>query len=184
MKRLFTIIFALLLLTACGKPEEVPAVTEEEPEVIVTEEVTATEPTVVIEPEIVVPEIAEETVQADGSGQPVTYTATMVEGLVEDTIGYSFEIPIFDYPCAETIRRHYDQLAVSMEAFTKEVVYANAMERTCIASVYGYVTSATVVDDVLSVTYVFECDYSDTEEATEESRIDRFDLTTGQLLEG
>ena len=97
MKRLILIFSLILLLTACGRTEELPVVSEEVlPLPAPTEEVT---PPVEVETTVVVPE---ETVIADG-GNIVHYTSEMVEGLVEDTVGYTFEIPTFDAEGAEAL---------------------------------------------------------------------------------
>lgn len=180
MKKLFALIFALLMLTACSKEPSAPEVVQPPVEQTVTEqpqEGTVPE----VQPEIILPDAPEQTVIA--SPEAVSYTSELVEGLVEDAIGYSFEIPVFDLSCNDAIRPHYEQLVSSMISFTTEVVYTNAMERGCVVSVYGYVSEATVIDNVLAVTYVYECDYSDAEESTEETRIDRFDLLSGQIME-
>lgn len=183
MKRVFAIIFSFLLLTACTK-REVPVTEPEElpEEVIVQEEEMPEEPVIVVEPEIIIHDSAEDTPLEDES-VPVSFTSQIVEGLVEDTVGYQFEVPVFDYAGYPAMEQFYAELIASMENFTKEVVYNNAVERGCVVSVYGKAVSATVLDSILSVTYTYECDYSDAEEPTVETRIDRFDIETGARLE-
>lgn len=178
MKRLIFIFSFILLLTACGTPEEIPAAPEE---VEVVEEVTATEPTVEVETVIVDSDAPVQTVVSHG-GEPVSFTTEVLEGLVEDTIGYTFEVPAFAVEGSEDIRAYYDELAAHLESYTKETVYTEAASRACIASVYGYVTDAVLDGDVLTVTYVYECDFSDTEESVENVRTDSFSATTGECL--
>ena len=179
MKRLILIFSLILLLTACGK-EELPIVSEEVlPVPAPTEEVTEPVPPVEVETTVIAPE---ETVIESG-GSIVHYTSEMLEGLVEDTVGYTFEVPTFDVAGAEAIRTYYHELAAHLESYTKETVYTEAASRACIASVYGYVTEATLDGDVLTVTYVYECDYSDTEESVENVRTDAFSAATGEKLE-
>ena len=181
MKRLILIFSLILLLTACGKQEELPIVPEEVTPAPAPAE-TADVPAAEVPMEIVIPELPEETV-IETNGEPVSYTSAAVEGLVEDTVGYTFEVPTFDVPGAEAIRTYYEELAAHLEGYTKETVYTEAASRACIASVYGYVTEATLDGDVLTVTYVFECDYSDTEESTENVRTDAFSAATGEKAE-
>ena len=177
MKRLILIFSFVLLLTSCGKTEELPVVSEEVlPFPAPTEEVT---PPVEVETTVVVPK---ETVIADG-GNIVHYTSEMVEGLVEDTVGYTFEIPTFDAEGAEAIRTYYENLAAHLEGYTKETVYAEAASRGCIVSVYGYVTDAVLDGDVLTVSYTYECDFSDTEESTENIRTDSFSAASGEIID-
>ena len=177
MKRLFLIFAMLFLLTACAK-EELPVVTEEVlPAPVETETVeTPVEENPI---EVVVPE---ETV-IEAGGEAVSYTSATVEGLVEDTVGYTFEVPTFDVEGAAAIYTYYHELAAHLEGYTKETVYTEAASRACIASVYGYVTDAVLEGDALTVTYVFECDYSDTEESVENVRTDSFCAASGEKVE-
>ena len=175
MKRLYLIIFALLLLTACGKQE--PPLPVERIEPLPVETAPAVE-----EVPITVEDAAEQTVIS--SPEIVAYTAETLEGLVEDTVGYTFEIPTFDVEGADAIRTYYQELAEHLEGYTKETVYTQAAERGCIVSVYGYVASASVEGETLSVDYVFQCDFSDTDESTENLRTDSFNVVTGEKLTG
>ncbi len=181
MKRLFLIISLILLLTACGKTEEGSATPDIPEEVEITEEATATEPTV--ETEIVItPDVPLETVISN-SGEPVSFTTEVLEGLVEDTVGYTFEVPAFDVEGTEPIRTYYEELAAHLEGYTKETVYTEAASRACVVSVFGYVTDAVLDGDVLTVTYAYECDFSDTEESVENVRTDKFSAATGERVE-
>lgn len=173
MKRLFLMIFALLLLTACGK-EELPPVADVQTSEVIIEEAAP----VVEEVPIVVDELPEETVFT--APETVAYTSENLEGLVEDTVGYTFEIPTFAVDGAEQIRAYYEALAEHLEGYTKETVYQKAVERSCIVSVYGYVASASVEGETLSVDYVFQCDFSDSEENEENLRTDSFNIHTGE----
>ena len=176
MKRLFLIFAMLFLLTGCAK-EELPIVTEDVlPAPVKTE--TAETPVEEIPIEIVAPEGP----AVENSGEAVAYTCTNLEGLVEDTVGYTFEIPTFDVTGATAIGTYYEELAQHLESYTKETVYTEAASRACIVSVYGYVTEAVLQDDVLTVTYVYTCDFSDAEEAVENVRTDTFSATTGEKL--
>lgn len=171
MKRLFAIILMIFMLTACAaeKPqpqEEAPAAETE-----VTEEIVREAPA---EEEPEEPSYAEE---------EMPYESIMVDGGVEDTVGFGFEIPQFDCPGSEKIREFFDWTVQNMEDYTKEVVYENAMSRGCIVSVYGRVDSATVADNILTVHYSYECQYSDAEEPEVESTVMRFDMTTGEPVE-
>lgn len=176
MKRLFLMIFALLLLTACGKESFPPVKTEQ------TLPVPAETKLVLEEVPIVVDELPEETIIT--GPETVAYTSENLEGLVEDTVGYTFEIPTFQAEGAETIRTYYQALAEHLEDYTKETVYQKAAERGCIVSVYGYVAGARLEGDVLSVDYVFQCDFSDSEENEENLRTDSFNIHTGEKLSG
>ncbi|MBP3633573.1 MAG: membrane lipoprotein lipid attachment site-containing protein [Oscillospiraceae bacterium] len=178
MKRTILILPALLMLTACAKApvEQTPA---EQPAEIVTEETTTDAPVEEIPVQIVEP--AEETVIT--SPEEVSFTVSTVEGLVEDTVGYSLEVPYFDVPGGAAIEEYYEKLASHLEGYTKETVYQKAAERACIVSVYGYVASAAAEGEILSVDYVYSCDYSDTDESEENLRTDRFNMVTGELLE-
>ena len=175
MKRFFAIVLTILtilmilMLAACSA--EKPAPKQEEPPVEATQEQAQEEP-------------AEDPEEQKDAPDLVPFTTEIVDGLVEDTVGYTFEIPVFDLPGYETMRQYYHEQVQVMEGFTKDVVYENAMERGCIVSVYGEVITAVMLDDVLFVTYAFQCDYSDAEEPEVETRIDRFDPVTGELVEG
>lgn len=175
MKRLFLIIFAILMLTACGKKADPAPESPQDPEV--QEEVT-----VPAEPADEPEEETEEELPAE-EGEPVAYTCQLLEGLVEDTVGYTFEIPAFEIPGAETVQQYYQALAEHLEGYTKEEVYAEAAERACVVSVFGRVTEAVSDGETLTVTYVFECDFSDSETPEETARTDSFDVTTGDIIE-
>ena len=180
MKRLILIFSLILLLTACGK-EELPVVPEEVLPVPAPTE-TVEEPVTELPIEIVTPELPEETV-VEAGGEAVSYTSEAVEGLIEDTVGYLFEVPSFDVEGAETIRTYYEELAAHLEGYTKETVYPEAASRGCVVSVYGEVTEAVLDGEVLTVTYVCECDYSDTDESAENARTDTFSAATGEKID-
>ena len=180
MKRLILIFSLILLLTACGK-EELPVVPEEVLPVPAPTE-TVEEPVTELPIEIVTPELPEETV-VEAGGEAVSYTSETVEGLIEDTVGYIFEVPTFDVEGSENIRTYYEELTKHLESYTKDTVYTEAASRACIVSVYGEVIDAVLDGEVLTVTYVYRCDYSDTEESSENVRTDSFFAATGEKTE-
>lgn len=169
MKRLFAVILMILMLTACAA--EKPAPEQEK----LPEEVEVTE-------EAVQEETAEETLPEEPAEEEMPYESLMVDGVVEDTIGFGFEIPAFDCPGSEAIGEYFDGFVQNMENFIRDVVYENAMSRSCIVSVYGTVDSATVEDNILTVTYSYECQYSDAQEPEVETTVLRFDLQTGDVV--
>lgn len=174
MKRLFLILFSLLMLTACGK-EELPIVeTETLPTPVQTQPAKETP--------MPVPEDEEEPIAAQEQADPVSYTVQTVEGLVEDTVGYIFEIPVFGLPGGDAIVTYYEDLAAHLVDYTRETVYPQAAERGCIVSVYGEVVSATGEGGVVTVEYAFRCDYSDAEETEETLRTDLFDVISGERV--
>lgn len=188
MKKLIAILLMVLMLTACGNKKD----TAEKKD---TKIGTASGPVVEMAPIVDMAEELEE-VPAEQKeteepkeepaieGRPMEYTSLMVDGVVEDTVGFGFEIPVFDCPGNEKIQEYFSDFVGEMESFAKDVVYENAMQRSCIVSVYGAVDSAMLVDDVLSVTYSFRCDYSDAEGVEDEERsIHRFDIQTGEPVE-
>ena len=177
MKKLLAIMLMMLTLAGCSfvvKPKNKPYDPKDgmqpEPEPVVQE---AEEE---IEPEIEEP-------KAEITEEEMPYESLMVDGVVEDTIGYGFEIPQFDCPGSEKIGEFFDRFVMNMEDYTKDVVYENAMSRSCIASVDGTVDSAAVAGDLLRVTYSYACRYSDSEEPEVETTVMCFDMTTGDLVE-
>lgn len=175
MKRLFCIIFSLLLLVGCGR-QELPAVTEEDKPVPAPTETAPAAP--VPEAEEAVPETEEET----PTEQPARYDTETVEGLVEDTVGYIFQVPSFGVPAKDTIRQYYLDMADYLVDYTKEAVYPAAAEQGCIANVMGTVTSAKFVGEDLQVEYLFTCDFSGSSETQENPRTDVFNVFTGEKI--
>jgi len=188
MKRLFAAVLAILCLAGCSsKPEQtemigVTVVTGEENPVVetpVVEEVPVeVEETVTEEPEAELTEDA----PADAID---TYAMSedKLEGLVGDTIGYSFMTPSFDgFPAAEKVTNFYADLAAHLEGYTKETVNETCLNNSLMASVYGELTDVQIVNNGLGlkVDYEFRVEFSD---GTEErrTRTDTFDIQTGEV---
>jgi len=170
MKRLFAMILMIFMLTACAADEPAPKQEELPQEIEITEEIVQEE------------ELPEEELPEEPAEEEVPYESLMVDGVVEDTVGFGFEIPQFDCPGSEAIGEYFDGFVRNMENFTKDVVYENAMSRSCIASVYGRVDSAIVEDGILCVVYSYECQYSDAEEPEVETTVLRFDMQSGEVV--
>ena len=178
MKKLLAIILMMLTLTGCSfvmmsknKPHDPEDMLKPDPELTAES----------AEEEIVVVPVEEP--EAELVEEEMPYESFMVDGVVEDTIGFGFEIPEFDCPGSEKIGEFFEWFVMNMEEYTKDVVYENAMSRSCIASVYGTVDSATATGDLLQVTYSYACQYSDSEEPEVETTVMCFDMITGDLVE-
>lgn len=189
MKKLFIAILAILMLSACGKqevPEQPPV---EEPEVIhtpVEEEPIVAQPEQNGEP---VPEESrdwtpEQPSEDEGVADTFGYGTEELEGLIEDTIGYTISYPQFEmhgYDGKDQINAFYEALALSLEQHTKENVYPQVMERHCVANVFGEVVNVNHENEPeLAVTYEYRVEFSDTEEPTVFLRTDYFDMNTGE----
>lgn len=184
MKRLFLMISLLFLLTACGKQEETaPVVPEAPPVEEVTELPEEPAPVEEIPMEIVTPEEDTPAAETEAEAVPAPFTFETADGLIEDTVGYLFVIPTFEVAGADAIREYYVELTDHLADYTKETVYTEAASRGCIVSVYGEVTEAVLQGDVLTVTYVYRCEFSDTEQPTANVRTDSFRAATGEKVE-
>ena len=179
MKRLLAALAAVLCLSACSAKEPEPIRLPEQTTQTVEQTAPQTEQTApadkpVEELPIQSPEQSEET-------QPVQYTVTVRDGLVEDAIGYVLEQPVFtDLPGAEAINAFYVQLCDYLTAYTKETVYEACMERTCVADVTGTVTAVSLDDTKLTVEYTYTIAFSNEETPTVNTRTDCFDIQTGE----
>lgn len=195
MKRLIAIIFAILMLTACAseQTQDSPSDQKKTDKAVRDEQVVA-EPEQAEEPEVpeqpaqpVVPvqpeNIMEESEEAV-EGEPMPYTVEIVDGLVEDTVGYTLELPVFDCPGYDIMRIAFETYVQQMEQAAAGAIYTNAMLRGCIASVYGEVISATVDGDALTVIYSYRTEYSDMAEPVEQRTLLRFDIQSGKLVTG
>lgn len=154
MKKFLALLFACFLLTACGEAQP-PVAEQPEPPVVEA----PVQPEVVPEPEAVC-------------------TMETLEGLVEDTVGYVYQYPVFTN---ETINEYYTELMANLETYAKETIYPAAMEKHTIANIEGFY-EVVPVDDEVTVTYVVTVEFGDGE--TEEfERVDTFILSTGQKKE-
>lgn len=179
------LILALALLSGCGR--EAPAA----PDLSGTVEET-TQPNVSTQTPEETPEVEEIpiTINPDsaesGPLEPVpaevTATDDVVEGLVEDAVGYSFALPVFSgADGADAMTQFYKELIPELEFYVQDTVYSKAMELHTVASVYGSYTLDGVQDGALVVSYEVRAEYSDHDPVTS-SRTDHFDLTTGEHL--
>ena len=189
MKKLLIVLLAMLMLTGCGKQEAPVQPPVEEPEVIHT---PVEEEQIVAQPEQDVEQTPEEPrdwtpeqpSQDEGVADTFGYGTEKLEGLIEDTIGYTISYPQFEmhgYDGKEQINAFYEALALSLEQHTKENVYPQVMERHCIANVFGEVTAVDhEKEPELVVSYEYRVEFSDSEEPAVFIRTDYFDMNTGE----
>jgi len=186
LKKLLAAILAVLCLAGCAAEKTEPPVVEEE---VVSEKPETKEETPEA-PEL--PEVEEVPMEQkeDPAEKPepeqevlpesVEYTATPVEGLIEDTIGYVLDCPVFsEFPAAETINRYYADLTEYLEKFTKETIYENAIQKQVTANVYGTVDSVELSREELKIVYAYRVEYSD-KQTDENTRTDYFNIQTGE----
>lgn len=175
---------AVLLLSACQKaPADpvAPPVTDTQ----TTQTDTAPEPG----DEQEIEEIPTEIVPATDSASPlepvpaeITATDNTVEEGIEDSVGYSYVLPVFSgFDGAQAVTDFYAALLTEMDAYARETVYETAQARHCVASVLGSYTLDGVRDNQLRVTYTVTADYAEGEDVTS-TRTDAFDMTTGEHL--
>jgi len=191
MKKLCIVLLALLMLTACGRqeaaqppvappdPEPVTAEVPEEPAEPepVPEEEPVEIPTQIVEPQEPSPEEIPEEIY------PLEWEAVHVEGLIEDTVAYDLEQPVFaGTDGAETISGFYTDLVTQLESHTREQVYPAVMEQHTGANVYGKVSHMKWNDQWVEVLYLYRVEYLNDTPAEEFTRVDRFDLTTGEWI--
>lgn len=176
MKKLLAALAAILVLSACSAKEPAPAPAPAEPEVSAPVAEAAPEEKPVTELPI---ETAPQEQPAEDPAEPVEYSVMLVDGLSGDAVGYSLECPEFG---KTEIDNFYTELAQQMEGHASGTVHDNCLERHCLANVYGSVTEATQKDGILTVTYTYTVEYSDTEEPAVNTRTDRFNLETGERL--
>ena len=175
---------AALLLSACQKaPADpvAPPVTDTQ----TTQTDTAPEPG----DEEEIEEIPTQVVPATDSASPlepvpagITATDNTVEEGIEDSVGYSYVLPVFSgFDGAQAVTDFYNALLPEMDAYARETVYETAQARHCVASVLGSYSLDGVRDNQLRVTYTVTADYAEGEDVTS-TRTDAFDLTTGEHL--
>lgn len=187
MKRIaiFAALAALLLLTACQKTPAADPVAPPVTDTQTTQTDTAPDPGDDQEIE----EIPTEIVPSTDSASPlepvpagITATDNTVEEGIEDSVGYSYVLPVFSgFDGAQAVTDFYNALLTEMDAYARETVYETAQARHCVASVFGSYTLDGVRDNQLRVTYTVTADYAEGEDVTS-TRTDAFDMTTGEHL--
>ena len=188
MKRIaiFAALAALLLLTACQKT---PAADPVAPPVTDTQTTTDTTTQADTGDEEEIEEIPTQVVPSTDSASPlepvpaeITATDNTVEEGIEDSVGYSYVLPVFSgFDGAQAVTDFYAALLTEMDAYARETVYETAQARHCVASVLGSYSLDGVRDNQLRVTYTVTADYAEGEDATS-TRTDAFDMTTGEHL--
>lgn len=187
MKRIaiFAVLAALLLLTACQKTPAADPVAPSVTDTQTTQTDTAPEPG----DEEEIEEIPTQVVPSTDSASPlepvpaeITATDNTVEEGIEDSVGYSYVLPVFSgFDGAQAVTDFYNALLTEMDAYARETVYETAQARHCVASVLGSYSLDGVRDNQLRVTYTVTADYAEGEDATS-TRTDAFDMTTGEHL--
>lgn len=191
MKRIaiFAALAALLLLTACQKTPAADPVAPPVTDTQTTQTDTAPEPGDEEEIEEIPTQVVPSTDSASPSASPlepvpaeITATDNTVEEGIEDSVGYSYVLPVFSgFDGAQAVTDFYAALLTEMDAYARETVYETAQARHCVASVLGSYSLDGVRDNQLRVTYTVTADYAEGEDATS-TRTDAFDLTTGEHL--
>lgn len=181
------VALTLALLTGCGQAQA-PAAADNQSE---TQTETQTTPT---QPEETAPEenqeqevvdmetdvVSDQTLEA--APAELVCTSNPQDGLVEDAVGYSFDLPVFSgLDCAETINRFYEELLPELTLYAQETVYNTAMEQHTVASVFGSYTVDGQTEGQLVVSYQVSAQYGE-EEPVVSSRTDYFDLESGEHL--
>lgn len=181
------VALTLALLTGCGQAQA-PAAADNQSETQTETQITPTQP------EETAPEENQEQEVVDMetdvvSGQTLeaapaelVCTSNPQDGLVEDAVGYSFDLPVFSgLDCAETINRFYEELLPELTLYAQETVYNTAMEQHTVASVFGSYTVDGQTEGQLVVSYQVSAQYGE-EEPVISSRTDYFDLESGEHL--
>lgn len=191
MKRIaiFAALAALLLLTACQKTPAADPVAPPVTDTQTTQTDTAPDPGDEEEIEEIPTQVVPSTDSASPSASPlepvpaeVTATDNTVEEGIEDSVGYSYVLPVFSgFDGAQAVTDFYNALLTEMDAYARETVYETAQARHCVASVLGSYSLDGVRDNQLRVTYTVTADYAEGEDATS-TRTDAFDMTTGEHL--
>lgn len=184
MKKWMLIVLALLLLTGCGAKET----NTQEPVEEIPEQETQTPET---PKETKEPEAVEIPVTINGSDKSYTemnldveYETQSAEGLVEDTVGYVLEYPVFSgIDGAETINLYYQELVDYLTDYATSTVYSEATERHTVADVTGGFEIAAADEGLqLGVTYTVTVKFADSDQEESFDRTDVFQPDTGTLL--
>lgn len=177
----------LALLTGCGQAQA-PAATDAQSETQTEAQTTPAQPDESSteerqEQEVVDMETDIVSGQAlEAAPAELRCTSKTEEGLVEDAVGYSYDLPVFDgLDCAEAISRFYEDLIPELTLYARETVYNTAMEQHTVASVFGSYTVDGQTDGQLVVSYEVRAQYGE-EEPVVSSRTDYFDLESGEHL--
>lgn len=107
-----------------------------------------------------------------------------VEGLVEDTVGYVYQYPVFsEIAGAQTINTYYEDMMEFLESYARETVYPQTLERHTIADVTGSYEIVAADDGLqLGITYTVCVQFADSQEPESFDRTDVFHPDTGSLL--
>ena len=177
----------LALLTGCGQAQA-PAAADNQSETQTETQTTPTQPAETApsenqEQEVVDMETDVVSGQAlEAAPAELACTSKTEDGLVEDAVGYSFDLPVFSgLDCAETINGFYEGLLPELTFYAQETVYYTAMEQHTVASVFGSYTVDGQTEGQLVVSYQVSAQYGE-EEPIISSRTDYFDLASGEHL--
>ena len=181
------VALTLALLTGCGQAQA-PAAADNQSETQTETQTTPTQPEEAAleenqEQEVVDMETDVVSGQAlEAEPAELACTSKTEDGLVEDAVGYSFDLPVFSgLECAETINGFYEGLLPELTLYAQETVYNTAMERHTVASVFGSYTVDGQTEGQLVVSYQVSAQYGE-EEPVVSSRTDYFDLESGEHL--
>ena len=181
------VALTLALLTGCGQAQA-PAAADNQSETQAETQTTPTQPAETVpaenqEQEVVDMEtdvVSGQTLEA--APAELVCTSNPQDGLVEDAVGYSFDLPVFSgLDCAETINGFYEGLLPELTLYAQETVYNTAMEQHTVASVFGSYTVDGQTEGQLVVSYQVSAQYGE-EEPVVSSRTDYFDLESGEHL--
>ena len=181
------VALTLALLTGCGQAQA-PAAADNQSETQTETQITPTQPEETAPEENQKQEVVDmETDVVSGqtleaAPAELVCTSNPQDGLVEDAVGYSFDLPVFSgLDCAETINRFYEELLPELTLYAQETVYNTAMEQHTVASVFGSYTVDGQTEGQLVVSYQVSAQYGE-EEPVVSSRTDYFDLESGEHL--
>lgn len=184
MKKWMLIFLSLLLLAGCGAKEpEAQTPVEEIPAQMEPETETPEEPQEqqTVEIPTTINESEKSYTKMDLN---VEYNTQIVEGLVEDTVGYALNCPEFTgIGGAETINQYYQEMMDYLIQYVQTNVYNEAADRHTVANVSGSFAIVAADEGLqLGVTYTVTVDFADSEELESFDRTDVFQPDTGTLL--